>query len=121
MGAVSKEAKAHHYNLSVNWIKTNKERYAMMQRRAQLKRAYGISIVEYTLMLANTPYCPGCGVEFPKDISPSLATKSTKAYVDHCHETNRVRGLLCGRCNSTIGYAKNNPQILRALADYLEK
>ena len=31
-----------------------------------------------------------------------------------------VRGLLCFGCNSALGHTKDNPQTLRALADYLE-
>ncbi len=40
--------------------------------------------------------------------------------VDHSHKTGKVRGVLCGRCNSALGHAKDNPKVLRALADYLE-
>lgn len=40
--------------------------------------------------------------------------------VDHCHRTRRVRGLLCGRCNTMLGHARDSPEILRAGAAYLE-
>jgi len=41
--------------------------------------------------------------------------------VDHVHDnTKRVRGVLCNSCNLTIGHARENPEILRSLADYIE-
>jgi hypothetical protein len=39
--------------------------------------------------------------------------------VDHDHETGEIRGLLCGYCNSMLGYAKDDPETLRAGMDYL--
>jgi hypothetical protein len=41
--------------------------------------------------------------------------------VDHCHTTGKVCGILCKRCNVTIGSFKENPQLLRAAADYCER
>lgn len=40
--------------------------------------------------------------------------------VDHCHVTNRVRGLLCGNCNRAIGLLKDNPEIIFNAALYLK-
>lgn len=40
---------------------------------------------------------------------------------DHCWMSGRFRGYLCHGCNTTLGHAEDNPAILRALADYLER
>ena len=44
-----------------------------------------------------------------------------KAQIDHCHETGDVRGLLCINCNWLLGKSRDNPQLLRQAANYLEK
>lgn len=41
--------------------------------------------------------------------------------IDHCHITGHIRGLLCGRCNSLLGFAKDNVYILEAAAAYLRE
>lgn len=40
--------------------------------------------------------------------------------VDHCHASGNFRGLICGHCNSALGFARDSPKVLRALARYLE-
>jgi len=39
---------------------------------------------------------------------------------DHCHSSHLFRGWICGRCNRVLGVAKDSPQLLRKLADYLD-
>lgn len=40
--------------------------------------------------------------------------------LDHCHTTNRVRGLLCDLCNTGLGRFKDSPDALRRAITYLE-
>ena len=44
-----------------------------------------------------------------------------RMHIDHCHSTGAVRGLICGDCNHVLGRVRDDPNVLRALADYLEK
>lgn len=39
---------------------------------------------------------------------------------DHDHETDRVRGFVCRRCNFLLGVAGDSPELLRKAALYLE-
>lgn len=41
-------------------------------------------------------------------------------HVDHDHKTNRVRGILCGHCNSALGFARDDTITLQRLIDYLK-
>jgi hypothetical protein len=42
-------------------------------------------------------------------------------HLDHDHKTNAVRGLLCESCNLAIGKLRDNPDVIRRAAEYLEK
>jgi hypothetical protein len=44
-----------------------------------------------------------------------------KLFVDHCHETGTIRGLLCLWCNSAEGFLKGNPEVAQGLIDYMKK
>ena len=77
-------------------------------RNRTLKYKYGITIEDYERMLVEQNHqCYICNAE-------------TKLVVDHCHESGKVRGLLCHQCNIMLGMAKDNPAILRLAANYLE-
>lgn len=40
---------------------------------------------------------------------------------DHCHTTNKVRGILCRHCNTGLGYFKDNTKAIANAIKYLEK
>ena len=81
-------------------------------RRPQiLLRDYGITIEQYNEMF-----------EKQKGLCIICKKKSNKTlHVDHNHKTKEVRGLLCYRCNSAIGYLDDSPERARVLADYIDK
>lgn len=41
--------------------------------------------------------------------------------IDHCHHTGKVRGVLCHKCNTSLGKMHDSPAFLRRAAEYLEK
>jgi hypothetical protein len=42
-------------------------------------------------------------------------------HADHCHETGKLRGWLCSRCNQALGLLRDDPEILRKAIQYLGK
>lgn len=65
--------------------------------------------------------CPGCGRAMEKIKADQRGPKGTTAVRDHCHTVKAPRGLLCSNCNCAIGQACDDPERLRALADYVEQ
>ena len=56
------------------------------------------------------------------DICGRNQTEFKKAlHVDHCHESERVRGLLCLQCNAALGYIKDNIKTAKNMVKYLQK
>ena len=87
---------------------TNIERY----RNATLKRKYNITLEEYNVMLNNQGN--GCAIchKTEKENGKMLA-------VDHSHETNKNRALLCSSCNILIGFIEKNKLNIDDIECYL--
>lgn len=83
-------------------------------KAGKLKLRYGMTYEQWEQMRENEKYsCMICGI--------TEAEIDKKLDVDHCHNSGKVRGVLCNPCNNMIGQAKDNILTLRAAADYLEK
>ena len=39
--------------------------------------------------------------------------------VDHCHNSGKVRGLLCTLCNTALGSFKDDPELLQKAINYV--
>ena len=101
---------------------TTLTRDKLKQRDYELNRNYGITQNEYEqLLAAKNAVCWIC----------SRPPTNTRLHVDHKHEKGekkrnprekrvRVRGLLCWQCNGAIGKFKDNPELMRKAADYIE-
>ena len=94
-------------------------RVAHNMRVSGLKRKYGTTLEWYDAkFLEQGGVCAICRKPEtalgPKGVVRLLA-------VDHCHKGGGNRGLLCSRCNLAIGYMRDDPAILRAAAEYLER
>ncbi len=83
------------------------------RREQNLRKQYGITQKDYDEMLKKQGgVCKICGTENPKG-------HSGKLYVDHNHKTGDVRGLLCSRCNSILGYCDDREEVLLKAVEYL--
>jgi Recombination endonuclease VII len=78
-------------------------------RTYHLTRRYGITAVEADAMLAaQGGLCAICRA------APAV-------HVDHDHATDAVRELLCFNCNGGLGQFRDDPAVLRAAAEYVER
>lgn len=75
-----------------------------------LKSKYGLTPEEKEAMiLAQDQKCAICKIILDDP------------HIDHIEEPFKLRGVLCHNCNVSLGLMKDNPEFLRAAADYLEK
>lgn len=99
------------------YLREHRRIYGKTWKDSDLKRQFGISLEEYqALSDAQGHKCAICG-------EPETATRNGKTKmlaVDHCHSSSKIRGLLCAACNQGIGKLKDDPDILRAAARYIE-
>jgi hypothetical protein len=50
----------------------------------------------------------------------AVCESEKKLYVDHCHTTDAIRGLLCHNCNVGIGHLRDSIAFLQKAKKYLE-
>lgn len=95
---------------STEWAKANPEKKLATRRKSDRRAKYGIEPHEVEAMkITQDCKCAICKTKFEEE-----------PHVDHCHSTGRVRGLLCRKCNLGLGYFADDPDRLRAAAEYLK-
>ena len=89
------------------WNKAHGKYYTTEKRRNKTLRQYGLNESTYNDMFDEQGgKCKICSRELP-------------LVVDHCHESDRIRGLLCDRCNVGLGCFQDDPDRLRSAIEYL--
>lgn len=95
-----------------------RDRGGMWRRSQEFVNKFGITLEDYhKLHDAQGGACATCG-------RPETERRNGKIKwlaVDHCHSTGKIRGLLCAACNVGLGRFRDDPAILRAAAEYLER
>jgi hypothetical protein len=99
-----------------DWYSKNKKRVKEYQKEyrahnkfekyRKIKEKYGLSKEDYEYLLEIQDYC--C----------AICKKEKDLCIDHCHQTGRIRGLLCRRCNSVLGQF-DNKDLYKATMEYL--
>lgn len=94
-------------------LRKNPEKYKILNLDSTLQRKYGISLEEYLLLLEKQ--------EDKCKICRKMCSNGRRLAVDHCHETNKIRGLLCSRCNTSIGKFEHSESLLQTAIKYLKE
>jgi|SRR5688572_165722 len=81
------------------------------RRRYILKTKYNLTIEEFH------------AIQQEQDFKCAICNGKPKAngvlYVDHCHDTQTVRGLLCNTCNAGLGQFSDSIELLKSAISYL--
>jgi len=79
-------------------------------RKRNLKATFGLEWEDYQAMLEQQGHrCASCRLEFERT-----------PHVDHNHRTDRIRAILCHRCNTALGQLRDDPYRVRALLTYIK-
>lgn len=102
------------------WLAQNGDSVAAYQKEyrrkvgrwKQIEKKYGLTKAAYEDIEAAQAYrCPIC----------QRLLADAQVHIDHCHDTDKVRGLLCQRCNQAIGLLKHEPLALLRACRYLRR
>lgn len=100
-------------------------RNSIRYRKLSIARKYDISLSEYEeLHKKQNGLCAICKKEEKK-----IHRSSGRYYplsIDHCHKSEsqgiiKIRGLLCFKCNTAIGWLEDNIETLKNAIKYLEE
>jgi hypothetical protein len=92
----------------------NRKRNVCIDCRQSQRQVTNLSTFEYAKLLVDqNNACAICGIE---------ATELKRELnVDHNHETNKIRGLLCHHCNIGLGNFRDSTTLLSVAIEYLER
>lgn len=89
--------------------KKSYDKNPVRHRAIRVKSKYGLTLADLDLMLVRQGgHCPIC-----------LDPLGPIYYIDHCHLTKKVRGLLHNKCNLLLGHAGDSPATLGLARLYL--
>lgn len=104
-----------HYCKECSFLKNKKYRTPDLQRNFHLMRFFKIGLKEWNEMFeAQGKQCKICAARTSKGHGHGF-------YIDHDHNTRKIRGILCHSCNALLGFSKDSPEILTAAIKYLHE
>ena len=84
------------------------------KKKNDRRRRFGLHWKDYDKLLTNQSEC--C-----KICNRHKSMFKRKLSVDHCHSTGKIRGLLCGSCNTALGHFQDDVDRMRKAITYLEE
>lgn len=109
-----KPSKAQRRKYEKTYAANNPDMVWLKNRRRHYRRTYGIELEQAIALLERQGNaCAICRCP--------LDAFSHNTHVDHCHDTKRVRGILCRTCNMQVGWYEKWPNFHQHAASYLER
>jgi len=101
------------------WQKKEYHRTKDKHRAYRINRIYGLTEEDYTYLLVKQN---GCCAICKTNVSTRDKTGNPQRFsIDHNHTTGKVRGLLCGRCNTALGLFLDDTKSLEQAIIYLKE
>ena len=94
--------------------RNNRNTRARHGERYNLNRKFGGSSLYAELYATQKGLCAICE-------KPERSRRYKTLSVDHCHDSGKIRGLLCSHCNRALGLFQDNAETLAAALYYLRK
>ncbi len=98
------------------WRENNKARCVEQALKANL-RQFGMTIECYEKMVAEQGNV--CAICKHPERTKNRTGEIKRLSVDHCWRSGKVRGLLCIRCNTSLGNFNDDIELLTTAIDYL--
>ncbi len=94
---------------------TREARHGTRLRIIKLRERYRMSLEDFEQLLEQQGRaCAICQTSKP-------GGRWNQFVVDHCHETGRVRGILCSRCNRGLGALGDTPAVIEQALNYVKE
>ena len=90
------------------WRSANKDKVVYKTKKYHAEKTYGISLDKYVERMSTSDCCEVCG------------SKDSLCY-DHDHKTMKFRGVLCNKCNRSIGKLGDTIESIKKVLFYLNK
>ena len=84
-----------------------RERIMERTRKRDIEKQFNISVEEYT--------------EYMKNAECSICESKERLVLDHCHNSGKIRGVLCRTCNTGIGHLRDSPELVSRALYYLQE
>lgn len=104
----------HNKYVRETWYVNNRERHVKSVAAWKKNNRASVRASEYgvTKQVIEELWARGCC-----DI---CGRSDLKLHIDHCHESNNIRGILCERCNHGLGHFKDSIDNLESAIVYLK-
>lgn len=103
------------------WYNKNREKVLAKMKLDRAERAPQINLARRLkkYKLTEAEYFAMLEAQNHKCANPKCESGFDELDIDHCHKSGKVRGILCGHCNTALGLIKESIPALHGLIEYL--